>query len=420
MKQKTQNTVLIFALSFPSLLASVGTSMANLSLPAISHDFGTSFSNARWVVLSYLAASTLFSLFVGLMGDRSGRKQILGIGTLFFFSGSLISGLAPSFWILALARMVQGMGAAALLVMPVAIATEILPPNKTGRVLGLIATMSAVGTASGPSVGGAILTTFDWRAVFFLMAFLGLLNFFLLAKFIPRDETLKNDSTSSPNFLSTIKSVYADFSLRTQLLANLTVSSVMMSTLIVGPFYLTHGLKLGSLKMGLVMSTGPTTAIISGIFSGYAVDRFGSRAVARFGFIQLMVGTISFIQTPHWFGAIGFAVSAILLSVGYQLFLSANSKNVMTTTPSENRGLVSGALTLSRNLGLIGGTFILGSVFDFVAKASDLSIANLITITNGLRVTFSFATLLIFYALISYSKTEKRRTNATRLTDQIY
>lgn len=420
MKQQTQNNFLIFALIFPALLASLGTSMANLSLPAISQNFGVSFSSARWVVLSYLAASTLFSLYVGLMVDRSGKQKILSLGTLLFFSGALISGLAPSFWILTFARMIQGMGAAALLVMPIAIATDILPPSKTGRVLGLIATMSAVGTASGPSVGGAILTSFDWQAVFFLMALLSLLSFSLLAKFIPRDEVVKSHSISSPDFFSTMRSVSADSALKTQLFANLSVSSVMMSTLIVGPFYLTHALKLGSFKMGLVMSAGPITSILSGIFSGYAVDRFGSRAVARFGFIQLMIGTISFIQAPQWFGAIGFALSAILLSVGYQLFLSANSKNVMTTSLPENRGLVSGALTLSRNLGLISGTLILGGIFDYVAKASDLSIANPNTMTNGLRVIFSIATLLIFYSLISYSKTEKRRNNATRLIDQIY
>jgi MFS family permease len=417
MKQQTDKKVLIFALSVPSLLAAVGTSMANLSLPAISHDFGIPFSKARWVVLSYLVASTIFSLFVGLRGDRSGRKKVLAIGTVFFFFGAFVSGLAPSFWILALARLIQGMGAAALLVMPVAIATEILPIHKTGRVLGLMATMSAIGTASGPSVGGAILTIFDWRTVFFLMAFLGLLNFSFIAKFIPRDEVLRSESISRPSFLSTFKAVYADFSLRTQLFANLTVSSVMMSTLIVGPFYLTHALKLGSLKMGLVMSIGPVTSMISGIFSGYAVDRFGSGVVARIGFVQLMLGTISFIQAPQWFGAIGFAISAMLLSVGYQLFLSANSKNVMTATTSENRGLISGALTLSRNLGLIGGTFILGSAFDFVARASDLSAADPVTMANGLRVTFSVATLFILYSLIRYLKIEKRRSNATGFID---
>jgi MFS family permease len=196
----------------------------------------------------------------------------------------------------------------------------------------------------------------------------------------------------------------AESSLKRNLFYNLVVSAVMMTTLIAGPFYLTHRLHVAPGAMGLTMSAGPLTSIVSGLLSGIAVDRFGTRAVIAAGFGQLLVGALAFTILPARFGAAGFAVSAVLLSLGYQLFLSANSSQLMREALMERRGLVSGALSLSRNLGLIAGTSVLGSVFDLF----------------GLETAFASAAVLIAISFMNHIIHEQRRKNGTRFPIQIY
>jgi MFS family permease len=394
MKNSSNQKMLIGSLAASALLASVATSMANVALPSISSDFGVSFSDVRWVVLGYLLASTLFSLGVGRLGDQRGRSKILLAGTVLFTAGTFLCGYSSSFWLLIFARIVQGIGGAALIVLPIAIVSELMPREKMGRVIGLLATMSAIGTASGPSLGGLILGEYGWRAAFFFMTALGGVSLFLLMNFTPPDRSAPaSEARGESDFLGVMKSVCFDSLLRARLFANFVVSAILMATLIVGPFYLTQGLHLEPRLMGLVMSAGPIASIVFGIFSGYAVDRFGSLAVVRFGFIQLLIGAVSFVLAPSIFGALGFALSAVLLSLGYQLFLSANSSAIMTDVTNERRGLVSGALSLSRNLGLIAGTSAMGGVFALFADPS-----------AGLQATFLVAAGLVALLLAFYPR----------------
>ena len=101
-------------------------------------------------------ATTIFSLLVGRFADIKGRRLTLLLGLALFMAATLIAAFAYTFWILVLARILQGIGAAALVVLPIVMATETVSPDKTGRSIGLLATMSAVGTASGPSIGGLL------------------------------------------------------------------------------------------------------------------------------------------------------------------------------------------------------------------------------------------------------------------------
>lgn len=400
------------SLAVSVLLGSLGTSMANISLPSIAHSFEASFIKVRWVILVYLIASTLFSLLVGRLGDLKGRRRTLIVGTIIFASGTLLSGLAPFFWLLLLARMLQGIGASALLVLPMAIVTEVMPPEKTGRAIGLLATVSAVGTASGPSLGGFFLGFYGWRAGFLIMAVLALTNAYFLQKFLAVNESKAIEGQQTSKFIEAVNAVYRDSSIRQQLFANLTVSAVMMATLIVGPFYLTKGLLLSAAQAGLVISAGPITSVVAGFFCGYAVDRFGANVIVKIGLGQLLLGSLSFAWIPSAFGAAGFALSAILLSLGYQLFLSANSSSLMRGVSSHRRGLVSGGLSLSRNLGLISGTFMMGYLFDFASKGSSPA--------NGLRATFLFAALLILLLLLKNLNPQQRRSNEARFANQVY
>lgn len=397
MKLWFKQNILVGTLALSALLVSAGTSMANLALPSISEEFSLSFSTVRWIVLSYLLAITLFSLVAGRLGDLNGRRNILLLGAAMFSAGTFISSFSFSFSALIFSRVIQGIGAAALAVLPIAIATDVLSHQKMGRAIGLLATMSAVGTATGPLIGGFLIAEFGWRTIFSAMTALGIFTLLLVFKFVQLGES-SSHSKQQGNFLDSAKSFYSNSSFRVHLFSNFAVSAVMVSTLIIGPFYLTHALHLDPRHMGLVMSAGPITSILAGTVAGYAVDRFGDRLIMKFGFMQSLVGTISFIFLPKQFGSLGFVLSAVFLSLGYQLFLSANSNSFMKNARTEHRGIAAGALNLSRNLGLIGGTYLMGSF-------SDASEQN---ISDGLQVTFSMAAFLIALLLINQLNHQKK------------
>jgi MFS family permease len=420
MNVRWNNNIRTGALAQSVLLASVGTSMANLALPAIGAEFGVTFADARWVVLSYLLATTLFSLVVGRFADVKGRQITLFLGAALFSASTLVAVFAFSFWVLVFARMFQGIGASALVVLPIVIATESAHPSKTGRAIGFLATMSAIGTASGPSIGGFLIASYGWRSVFVVMSAVAAINLVLLFKFFPIQGPIGAAKLGRSNLKASLVAVWMNSAMRNQLYYNLVVSTVMMATLIVGPFYLSQGLHLTPIYMGLIMSIGPVTSIIASQISGLAVDRYGAPAIVVLGLGQLLIGTVSFVLLPAQLGSVGFAISAALLSLGYQLFLSANSSSVMKSSSVDGRALASGALTLTRNLGLIVGTSALGGIFDFVTKHSGAGPTDSAAILHGLQITFAVAAGLLGLSLIFHLSNKQRSHNGTKFLRQVY
>jgi MFS family permease len=137
-------------LSLAILLASLGTSIANVALPTLARSFDASFAEAQWVVLAYLLASTTLIVSVGRLGDLIGRRRLLIGGLALFTTASALCSVAPALWTLISARVVQGLGAAIMLALAMALVSEIVPRQRTGSAMGLLGTMSAIGTALGP------------------------------------------------------------------------------------------------------------------------------------------------------------------------------------------------------------------------------------------------------------------------------
>ncbi len=106
----------------------------------------------QWIVLSYLLAITTLILSVGRLGDKMGRRQLLILGIGLFTVSSFLCGIAPTLRLLIAARTLQGLGATIMMALTVALAGEIVPKSKTGSAMGLLGTMSAVGTTLGPSL----------------------------------------------------------------------------------------------------------------------------------------------------------------------------------------------------------------------------------------------------------------------------
>src|SRR6202008_1995567 len=121
------------------------------------------------------------------LGDITGRRRLLLAGILLFTVASVLCGVAPTLGLLIAARAAQGLGAAIMMALTMALVGETVPKEKTGRAMGLLGTMSAIGTALGPSLGGVLIAGLGWRAIFLINLPLGLLTFLLAYRYLPVD-----------------------------------------------------------------------------------------------------------------------------------------------------------------------------------------------------------------------------------------
>src|ERR1700712_2914830 len=114
-------------LSLAMLLSSLGTSIANVGLPALAQAFDASFQQVQWIVLAYLLAITTLIVSVGRLGDIAGRRQLLLAGIVLFTAASVLCGVAPTLWLLIGARAAQGLGAAIMMALSMAFVGETVP-----------------------------------------------------------------------------------------------------------------------------------------------------------------------------------------------------------------------------------------------------------------------------------------------------
>lgn len=439
------------SLSLATLLASLGTSIANVALPTLAHAFAAPFQDVQWIVLAYLLASTTLIVGVGRLGDIAGRRRLLLGGLVVFNAASLLCGVAPALWVLIAARAGQGLGAAVMLALAVAVVGETVPTEKTGSAMGLLGTTSAIGTALGPSLGGVLIAWFGWRAIFFVNLPLGVLAFLLVRRFLPvdrrdgvadrtgfdvagtlllaltlaayamamtagrgrfgaRNALLLAAAAVGAGLFVAVESrsqspliplaAYRDRVLGAGLATSALVATVMMATLVVGPFYLSRALGLDAAGVGLAMSIGPLVAALTGVPAGRLVDRYSADRMTGAGLVGIAVGALSLAAVPAWLGIAGYVVPIVVVTAGYALFQTANNTAVMRDVGADRRGVVSGVLNLSRNLGLITGASAMGAVFALSSGAADVTTASTEAVSTGMRTTFVLASALIAVAMV--------------------
>ncbi len=429
------------------LLSSLGISIANVGLPTLAQAFGASFQEVQWVVLAYLLAITTLIVGVGRLGDIIGRRRLLLAGILLFTLASILCGVAPGVSLLIAARAAQGLGAAIMMALAMAFAGETVKA-KTGSAMGLLGTMSAIGTALGPSLGGVLIAGPGWRGIFLINVPLGILALLLAYRTLPVDRrepgtdrtgfdpmgtlllaltlaayalAMTVGSFGTLNLALLLTAVFGvvlfvrtearaasplirlatlrDPALSASLAMSVLVSTVMMATLVVGPFYLSGALGLDAVLVGIVLSVGPLVTALTGVPAGRLADRFGARRMTIIGLVGMAAGCFLLSITPATLGIPGYIAPIMVTTVGYALFQTANNTAVMTDIRPGQRGVISGMLNLARNLGLITGASVMGAVFALASVTGDLATARPAAVAAGMQITFAVAALLTVVAL---------------------
>jgi EmrB/QacA subfamily drug resistance transporter len=450
------------SLALSMLLSALGTSVANVALPSLAQAFAASVQEVQWIVLAYLLASTTLIVSVGRLGDIIGRRRLLLAGMSLFTLASFLCGVAPTLWLLIAARALQGLGAAIIMALAIAFVGETVPKAQMGSAMGLLGTMSAIGTALGPSLGGLLIASLGWPAIFFVTGGLGILTLLLAQRFLPLDRqetkmertgfdlvgtlllaltlaayalsmTMGRGSFGLLNLALLVTAVvgaglfalaeakaaspliqlalFRNPRLSAGFAMSTLVTTVVMATLVVGPFYLSGALALDAARVGLVMSSGPIVAALTGVLAGRFVDRFGAHPTTIAGLIGMAVGSAILPLMPTKVGVLGYMAPLVVITAGYALFQAANNTGVMTTSRSDQRGVISGLLNLSRNLGLITGASVMGAVFALGSATTSSMTVRPEAVAAGMQLTFAVATVLIVVALaiafVSHARSQR-------------
>ena len=397
-----------------TFMATLDSSIVNVALPVIASSLGADLTTIQWVVTAYLLTiSSLLPMF-GRIGDMFGRRMIYTHGFLIFTIGSIACAIASSVGLIIAARVLQAIGAAMIMSNSQAIIAVAFPGKERGRALGLIGTVVALGSMSGPALGGVLVGAFGWESIFYVNVPIGLTAFLAGKLILPDDEERKSESFDFwgailfslgmvsllwvlsqghewgwLSYKSIVFLIVAAISLGAFLfheqqmahpmielslfkswpftagsLTGLLSFMAMFSNTMLMPFYLHSVLNLTPTQMGIVISPFPIMMAITAPISGYLSERINQIYLTTSGLAIVVVGLLYLStlneQAALWHVAIGQAV----MGLGNGIFQSPNNNSVLNAVPQKNIGMASGINALVRNIGMVSGTAVAVSVFE--------------------------------------------------------
>ena len=388
-----------------ALMASIDSTIVILAIPQMMEKLHADLVHMIWVIMAYILVSTVLLLTFGRIADMFGRVRLYNLGFVVFTVGSALCAISRTATHLILARLVQGSGAALMMVNSPAIITEVFPPHERGRALGINGITFAIGGIAGPLLGGLILSVADWRWVFYINVPIGIIGtvwgyLALKEKSVRRREErfdfpgailfsvgliallfaltmgIQFSWTSAPIlslfgifivmlvlFLSWERRAarpVLDLSLFENRVYNFSVLSAMLQALAMFAmnflivFYLQAVRGYDPLTAALLLIPFSIVSAVVGPLSGVLADRIGARVPATVGLILQAAALVWFIftltpSTPY--GSI--VVGLVLVGIGGGLFWAPNTSAAMNSAPRDRLGIASAALATLRQTGMV-------------------------------------------------------------------
>lgn len=158
--------------------------IVNTALPAIQADLEASLLELQWVMNAFILAICVLIVMMGRISDHVGRKRINLLGVLCFGLFSLLAGLAHSAGWLIFCRFMQGAAAAAIVPTSIALISNAFPGEEKGKAIGIWSGVTGIGMAIGPVLGGILVSTLNWRWIFFINVPISLISIILILVYI--------------------------------------------------------------------------------------------------------------------------------------------------------------------------------------------------------------------------------------------
>jgi EmrB/QacA subfamily drug resistance transporter len=459
--------MVLVTVAFGTFMATLDGSIVNIALPTIRRELNAG-DNVEWIVLSYLLVTTSTLLIMGRLSDMFGRKAIYMMGFSVFVLGSFLCGLSWDIWSLVGFRIVQGLGASMMFAIGPAIISDAFAPKERGQALGLMGTIVAAGSSTGPVAGGLLLQYFGWPSIFYVNVPVGLIAIWMAYRTLPSSPRTAKQSFDIPGaalFLIGITCLLTGIDLGAEggygwsspLVICLIIAGLILLLLFlfwekrtaipmlklslfkirpfssalaaagigfiasgahiyVIPFYLQMILGLNPRDAGLIMLAGPLTLSIAAPIGGYLSSRINTRWIASAGLLCTATGyfLFSFLQ-PDWSWHDVVWRSAII-SLGFGFFQSPNSSSALNAAPITERGIASSLVAFMRNLGLVLGIAVGAAIWYSVrlhyastTGADELSVAAQIT---GMKTVYLVtSSLVLLAAVISVTRSSVNLSN---------
>jgi DHA2 family multidrug resistance protein-like MFS transporter len=382
----------VTAIGLSLFLSALDATIVALALPPIARHFQLSDSLASVVTLSYAIPLTVLILPAGDLIGRFRTLPTFLVAVLGFGLGSIICGLASSFLLLVLGRVIQGCFGAVIATQGIAVAAAIVSPGERGRAMGIIGALAPLGSIAGPGIGGLLLARFDWSAVFFvnvpvclLAALLGVLS---LRGMRLGDQRSGSAYRQMAGLLCRPPFLWG-------LLAFFWSVSVGGALYYLLPFDLSNVEHITPPVAGVILLCVPLGMGMMGPLGGYLTDRYGAKPFILTGSGLLLVGSIMLtliVQSPT--SELDLAWRLLLIGMGIGLFSGPNQTLLMSVGRRETMGAASALSNLGSRLGSVFGPLVMGLIWTFLASESA-------QMSVGMLIIDSFAVLNLLFAWFS-------------------
>ena len=397
----------MLALSIAMFLAVLDSVIANIALPSIATELAIAPADAVWVVNSYVVATTVSLLPFASLGDGRGYRQIYLFGLVVFTLASLACGFAQSLPVLLVARVAQGVGAAAITSVNMALVRFIYPPARLGSGMGIIGLVVAAAATAGPSVASGILAVAPWQYLFFLNVPLGMLALVLAIRSVPTTSGTghrldpasallnavgfgltflgvdgvgqgRDISSSLPalgvGLIVLTVFVRRQFALpapmmpvdllrlspfRISVVTSICAYTAQTLAFVALPFYFQTAGGQSAVETGLLMTPWPAALVVAAPIAGRLADRCSPGLLCGIGLALLTAGMIWLMRISPGAHLVSVVVPMLISGAGFGLFQSSNNREFMVSAPPDRSGACAGMMTTSRLIGQsIGGLLV--------------------------------------------------------------
>jgi len=421
--------------------------MTNMALPTIARELQQSAAASVWVVNAYGVTVAMTLLPMSAFGERLGFKRLFFWGLFVFTLSSLASALAPNLGLLLFCRVVQGLGASAIMCLFGALVRHIYPPDKMGQGIGLNAMTVGVMSVMGPTIGSFILSMASWHWIFAFNIPVGVLAM-LGARSLPDVAPIEARFDWIAGVLSMITvgamivgvdylSTYPLWSIgvivfslligvglvrrsagqtaplvpvdllrisamRFALAASVSTFMAQMATFVALPFYLQQVMHRPQIAVGMLMAGWPAGAAFIALVSGRLADRYPVALLSGIGAGAMALGVAMIILLPPSVADVWLILSMVLAGVGFGFFQTPNNRVLIRTAPRHRAGALGGLQATTR---------VFGQTFGAATVASAFALSSQWGSTIGLSVGVGFAALAVLVNVIRHRQGGASRTD---------
>jgi len=327
----------------------MGPFSGNMIMPmfkALRNDFHVETFSLSLSITFYMFSFSLFQLFSGFICDAFlGRKVTMLLGLTIYFLGSIFISISTSIWIFIFSRVVQGIGNALISPMLLSLIGDLFPKNLHGRVIGLYAVATTIGSSFGPYAGG-YFALISWRLGFVILAFISSLSLILSSFLLPKTYSIKKKDWNS--FKTEVKNVFVNINFITlSFIGFLLFFSGIGFYNYLSDYLSRPPLNISSDMIGGFLSLSGVGGIISGFIAGYLTDILGRKKTNILGLI-LYIPVLTLFSTDWWLKF----MPLLMFLIGFASTMSITPVNTMIVEiDPDNRGVITSVYGFIRFLG---------------------------------------------------------------------